>query len=82
MEHRRKIMNKTTYTVIKTEAVTFPEEKDVYSILAVESDGENAFTELAYDIARDPETADKIIKEIQRISPSLSDFLEAIEDFL
>ena len=75
-------MNKTTYTVIKTEAVTFPEEKDVYSILAVESDGENAFAELAYDVARDPKTANKIVKEIERISPSISDFLEAVEDFL
>ena len=75
-------MNKTTYTVIKTEAITFTNEKDVFSILAVESDGENAFAELAYDVARDPETANKIVKEIERISPSLSDFLEAVEDFL
>ena len=75
-------MNKMTYTVIKTEAVTFPEEKDVYSILAVESDGENAFTELAYDVARDSETANKIIKEIERVSPSLSDFIDTVAELL
>ena len=75
-------MNKTTYTVIRTDAVAFPEEKDVYSILAVESDGETAFAEIAYDVARDPETANKIAKEIERIAPSLSDFVEAVEDFL
>ena len=75
-------MNKTTYTVIKTEAITFPKEKDVYSILAVESDGENAFAEIAYDVARDPETANEIVKDIKRISPSLSDCLEAVEEFL
>lgn len=75
-------MNKMTYTIIKTDAVSFPEEKDVYSILAVESDGENAFAEIAYDIARDPKTANNIVKQIEKIAPSLSDFLEAVEDFL
>ena len=75
-------MTKTTFTLIKTEAVTHPKQKDVFSILAVESDGETAFTELAYDVARDPKTANELLKKIEWLSPDLSEFIDTVAELL
>ena len=75
-------MTKTTFTLIKTDAVTHTEKKDVYSILAVESDGETAFAELAYDVARDHKTADELLKKIEWLSPELSEFIDTVAELM
>ncbi len=76
---------KNTYTIIKTQAVTFTEYKDaqeVFSILAVESDGETSASAFAYDVARHRARAEEILARIERISPSPAELADVIEEIL
>ena len=78
-------VHKNTYTLIKTEAVTFtdlPENREVFSILALETDGENVVSSFAYDVSRSEEKAKEILRKITEVSPSLSEFTEAVENIL
>ena len=76
---------KNTYTIIKTEAVTFTEYKEaqeVFSILAVESDGEISDSAFAYDVTRDRSKAEEILAMIERIAPSPAELADVIEEIL
>lgn len=76
---------KNFYTLIKTDAVTHDEQNEnseVFSIIAIESDGETARSALAYDVARDLVKASEILAEIERLSPPLRDFGDTIEELI
>ncbi len=76
---------KNFYTLVKTEAITcadLTENNEVFSILALESDGETARSVFAYDVARDTVRANEILAEIERLSPPLCDFSDTVEELI
>lgn len=76
---------KNSYTLIRTEAVTYSdmfENNEVFSILALESDGETAKSVLAYDVARTATKAKEILTEIERLCPPLCNFNDTVEELI
>lgn len=72
--HQTATKNETIYQLVKTPAITFAgggKFRSVYSILALEKDGDNVRSDFIYDISRTGKTAREILEKLQSAHPEL-----------